>query len=50
MSYIVVLMSFQTIYFINYEVWTDVLHVYGMEMARRADATAHTLLTRGFTF
>jgi hypothetical protein len=27
---------------------TDVL--YGVEMARRADATAHALLTRGFTF
>jgi hypothetical protein len=27
---------------------TDVL--YGVEMALRADATAHALLTRGFTF
>ena len=27
---------------------TDVL--YGVEMAWRADATAHALLTRGFTF
>ena len=27
---------------------TDVL--YGVEMTRRADATAHALLTRGFTF
>ena len=30
---------------------TDVLTVlYGVEMAWRADATAHSLLTQGFTF